>query len=135
MEWNLVLRSLLLQPQRNFTHEPRVLAVSEPFGFGGDSGEDIAQRLSHPFPLQAYRAQMWAAALHDCYDRLDRIKVPTLVVHGREDRMIPAENGRRVADRIPNARLLELDRTGHLYPTEAPEVDGQIARFMIENST
>lgn len=49
--------------------------------------------------------------------------------------MIPAENGRRVADRIPNARLLELDGTGHLYPTEAPEVDGQIARFMIENST
>jgi 3-oxoadipate enol-lactonase len=97
--------------------------------------EDIAQRLSHPFPLQAYRAQMWAAALHDCYDRLDRIKVPTLVVHGREDRMIPAENGRRVADRIPNARLLELDRIGHLYPTEAPEVDRRIARFMLENAT
>jgi 3-oxoadipate enol-lactonase len=96
--------------------------------------EDIAQRLSHPFPLQAYRAQMWAAALHDCYDRLDRIKVPTLVVHGREDRMIPAENGRRVADRIPHARLLELDRIGHLYPTEAPEVDRRIARFMLENT-
>jgi 3-oxoadipate enol-lactonase len=96
--------------------------------------EDIAQRLSHPFPLQAYRAQIWAAALHDCYDRLDRIKAPTLVVHGREDRMIPAENGRRVADRIPHARLLELDRIGHLYPTEAPEVDRRIARFMLENT-
>jgi 3-oxoadipate enol-lactonase len=96
--------------------------------------EDIAQRLSHPFPVQAYRAQMWAGALHDCYDRLDRITAPTLVVHGREDRMIPVENARVIAERIPNARLVELERTGHLYPTEDPTVDARIAEFMLKNS-
>jgi pimeloyl-ACP methyl ester carboxylesterase len=95
---------------------------------------DLAERLSHPFPVQAYRAQMWAGALHDCSDRLDRIVAPTLVVHGREDRMIPVENGRLLAARIPGARLLELEGTGHLYPTEAPEVDETIARFMLERS-
>lgn len=93
--------------------------------------EDIAQRLGHPFPLQAYRAQMWAGALHDCSDRLDRITAPTLVVHGREDRMVPVLNGRLLAERIPNATLLELEGTGHLYPTESPEVDEQIAAFML----
>jgi 3-oxoadipate enol-lactonase len=96
--------------------------------------EDIAQRLRHPFPLQAYRAQMWAGALHDCSDRLDRIAAPTLVVHGREDRMIPVQNGRLLAERIPDATLVELERTGHLYPTEAPEVDERIARFMLAQS-
>jgi 3-oxoadipate enol-lactonase len=95
--------------------------------------EDIAQRLSHPFPLQAYRAQMWAGALHDSSDRLERISAPTLVVHGREDRMVPVGNGRLLAERIPNATLLELERTGHLYPTEAPEVDERIAAFMLEH--
>ena len=95
---------------------------------------DLAERLSHPFPVQAYRAQMWAGALHDCSDRLDRIAAPTLVVHGREDRMIPVDNGRLLAARIPGARLLELEGTGHLYPTEAPEVDATIARFMLDHS-
>ena len=32
--------------------------------------EDIRRRLAHPFPEQAYRAQMVAAALHNCYRRL-----------------------------------------------------------------
>ena len=44
--------------------------------------EDIRRRLEHPFPEQAYRAQLWAAALHNCQRRLKRIEAPTLVVHG-----------------------------------------------------
>ncbi len=95
---------------------------------------DIAQRLAHPFPAQAYRAQIWAAALHDSSRRLHRIRVPTLVVHGSEDRMIPVENGRMIASRIPGARLIELSDTGHLYPTEAPHVDQQISDFMRAHS-
>jgi pimeloyl-ACP methyl ester carboxylesterase len=96
--------------------------------------EDIAQRLAHPFSAQAYRAQMWAAALHDCYHRLDRIEAPTLVVHGSQDRMIPVDNGRMIAARIPGARLIELEDTGHLYPTEAPHVDEEISSFMRSHS-
>jgi 3-oxoadipate enol-lactonase len=92
--------------------------------------EDIAQRLAHPFPEEAYRAQLWAAALHDCSGRLHRIRAPTLVVHGREDRMIPIENGRMLAERIPGARLIEVEQCGHLYPTEAPHIDKAIREFM-----
>jgi pimeloyl-ACP methyl ester carboxylesterase len=96
--------------------------------------EDIAQRLANPFSVQAYQAQMWAASLHNCYGRLQRIAAPTLVVHGTEDRVIPVENGRMLAARIPGAQLLELEGTGHLYPTEAPEVDEQIAEFLRKHS-
>jgi 3-oxoadipate enol-lactonase len=95
--------------------------------------EDVAQRLAHPFSEQAYRAQLFAAALHDCYDRLHRIRVPTLVVHGDDDRMVPVQNGRMIAERIPGAELLELPGTGHLYPTEAPHVDEEIAAFFRSN--
>ena len=45
-------------------------------------------------PSSAYRAQMFAAGLHNCYGRLPRIDAPTLVVHGRHDRMIPVANAR-----------------------------------------
>jgi 3-oxoadipate enol-lactonase len=96
--------------------------------------EDVSQRLAHSFPEQAYRAQMWAAALHNCYGRLARVRVPTLIVHGAEDRMIPVENGRLIAERIPGAQLMELPEIGHLYPTEAPDVDEAIAAFLQRHS-
>jgi pimeloyl-ACP methyl ester carboxylesterase len=115
--------------------------MSVPFNYGercrrenpGRIEEDIAWRLAQPFSPEAYRAQMWAASLHNCYRRLHRIDVPTLVVHGLKDRMIPAENGQMLAAGIPGARLLELEDSGHLYPTEVPHVDEQIAAFMLSN--
>ena len=94
--------------------------------------EDIRRRLAHPFPEQAYRAQMVAAALHNCYRRLQRIEAPTLVVHGRQDRMVPVANAEILAERIPGAELRILDDAGHLYSTEQPEVDEEIARFFLE---
>jgi len=92
--------------------------------------EDIAQRLASPFSDRAYRVQLFAAGLHNCWGRLPRIAVPTLVVHGRHDRMVPVENGRILAERIPGARLEILDESGHLYPTEEPAVDAAIAEFL-----
>ena len=92
--------------------------------------EDIAQRLASPFSDRAYRVQLFAAGLHNCWGRLPRIAVPTLVVHGRHDRMVPVENGRILAERIPGARLEILDESGHLYPTEEPAVDEAIAEFL-----
>jgi 3-oxoadipate enol-lactonase len=94
--------------------------------------EDIQRRLAHPFPERAYKAQMVAASLHNCYRRLKRIEAPTLVVHGREDRIVPVANAEILAERVPRAELRILDHAGHLYSTEQPEVDEDIARFFRE---
>jgi pimeloyl-ACP methyl ester carboxylesterase len=94
--------------------------------------EDIERRLEQPFNVQAYRAQMFAAVLHNCYGRLDRIEVPTLVVHGAHDRVVPVENAYLMAERLPDCRLTVLEDSGHLYPTEAPETDETIGDFFGE---
>jgi 3-oxoadipate enol-lactonase len=94
--------------------------------------EDIRNRLTHPFPEQAYRAQIVAATLHNTYRRLRRIEAPTLIVHGREDRIIPVANAEILAERIPRARLRTLEEAGHLYSTEQPQVEEEIARFLLE---
>ena len=94
--------------------------------------EDIQRRLAHPFPERAYKAQMVAVSLHNCYRRLKRIEAPTMVVHGREDRIVPVANAEILAERIPRAELRILDHAGHLYSTEQPEVDEDIARFFRE---
>ena len=96
--------------------------------------EDIEIRLSNPFNEHAYRAQLFAAALHNCFGRLNRIEAPTFVVHGRHDRIIPVENAHLLAERIPDSRLSILQHAGHLYPTEEPESDRAIAGFLAGNS-
>jgi 3-oxoadipate enol-lactonase len=94
--------------------------------------EDIELRLTHHFNSQVYRAQLFAAGLHNCFGRLDRIGVPTMVVHGAHDRVIPVENAHLMADRLPNCRLRILEESGHLYPTEQPDVDEAIGDFLAE---
>ena len=91
--------------------------------------EDIERRLEQPFNAQAYRAQLFAASMHNCYGRLDSVRAPTFVVHGAQDRVIPAANAELIAERLPNCRLTVLEDSGHQYPTEAPEVDEEISDF------
>ncbi len=91
--------------------------------------EDIERRLRNPFHERAYQAQLLAASLHNCYGRLERIRAPTLVVHGARDRIIPVANARMTAQRVPGARMKILADAGHLYPTEEPAVDGAIGEF------
>lgn len=64
--------------------------------------------------------QLTAAALHATGHRLGRIRVPTEVIVGETDRIIPTANARVLARRIPNARLTIVPRTGHVFPLEAP---------------
>ena len=93
-------------------------------------GEDIVQRLRYPIEPEPYSAQLEAALAHDAYNRLHAIDKPTLVVHGERDRMVAPENARILADAVPAARLMTLPEAGHLYPTDAPEADREIARFL-----
>ena len=73
-------------------------------------------------------AQLQAIQAHDTEADLPRIRVPALVVHGDEDEVVPVENGRRLAARLPNARLLILPRTGHLcVPRRPPSGERQAA--------
>ena len=46
-------------------------------------------------------------------DRLGEIRAPTLVIAGREDFLFPPEHQAILADRIPNAKLLLIERASH----------------------
>jgi pimeloyl-ACP methyl ester carboxylesterase len=49
---------------------------------------------------------------------LGSLTVPTLVVHGDADRLVPLENGRATAAAIPGARLEIIEGMGHDYPPQ-----------------
>ena len=44
---------------------------------------------------------------------LAAIRVPTLVLHRKDDRVVPVEDGRHLAERIPGAKYVELEGTDH----------------------
>jgi 3-oxoadipate enol-lactonase len=92
--------------------------------------QDIRQRLRYPIEPMPYAAQLAAALGHDAHDRLARIHAPTLVVHGQEDVMVGPANGRLLASMIPDVRLLQLPDAAHLYPTDEPNADHEIAAFL-----
>src|SRR5215213_10138466 len=50
---------------------------------------------------------------------LRTITVPTVVIHGRKDRLVPASGGRATAKAIPGARLVIIDGMGHDLPRGA----------------
>jgi 3-oxoadipate enol-lactonase len=66
-------------------------------------------------------AQLAMAARTDTTGVLGGIHVPTLVVVGEEDALIPPDVSREMAARIPGARLEVLPGAGHLAPLEVPD--------------
>jgi pimeloyl-ACP methyl ester carboxylesterase len=72
--------------------------------------------------------QLSAITRHDTSARLGELEMPTLVIHGTEDRIIPVENGRMVAGLIPGARLEVWPGIGHLFFWEQPERSAELVR-------
>jgi pimeloyl-ACP methyl ester carboxylesterase len=92
--------------------------------------EDIlAARMEHPTSYETIAAH--AEACYGYYAEgcpVERIGVPALVVHGTEDGIVPVENGRMLAARLPNAEYVELRGRGHNLPLEIP---AEVARLTL----
>jgi pimeloyl-ACP methyl ester carboxylesterase len=97
-------------------------------------GEDIAQRLRERLDARAYRHQLAIARAHDAAARLSEIAAPTLVIHGEHDRILPVENGRRLARAIAGARFMLLKAGAHAFPTDVPETSREIVSFLLAHS-
>ena len=91
----------------------------------------IVRILDRSYYPPGYKRQFIAlAAAPSRVDRLRSLKVPTLVIHGTDDIIIPLENGRIVAAAVPRARLVEIEGMGHVLPERVwPQVADEIARL------
>jgi len=77
--------------------------------------------------IEGTRYETFIAALEGMKERQDRtsllslIDVPTLVIGGEEDAIIPADEVRAIAKLVPGARTVILPDAGHLAPIEQPD--------------
>ncbi|HVN28979.1 MAG TPA: alpha/beta fold hydrolase [Candidatus Binataceae bacterium] len=77
-------------------------------------------RAQYPIPPYAFLRQTQAIGVFDARARLNQIRVPTMVITGREDRLVAPQNSKLIAERIPGSKLVELPG-GHLFMAEYPE--------------
>jgi pimeloyl-ACP methyl ester carboxylesterase len=63
--------------------------------------------------LKGFEGQSAYVESYDTYERLSEIKIPTLILHGTEDIILPVENAKILAKRIPSAELILFENTGH----------------------
>lgn len=97
--------------------------------------EDLAVRLRTSLTRKGYMAQLqgimsWAGS----HSRLRSLDVPTLVIHGENDQLIPPENGRILARVIPNAKLVMLPGAGHRFMTDQPEAAGEAILSFLDDA-
>ena len=69
-------------------------------------------------PEQAFHAQLAAIGSFDACGRISEIQAPTLIIAGTEDALVPFENARILAERIPHANLVRIPGAGHAIHAE-----------------
>ena len=83
--------------------------------------EDLVKRRAcYPTPV-GYAAQLQGIFQWQAYDRLPQITAPTLVIHGKNDRLVPPGNAEVIASRIPGAQLVMIPAANHIFTTDQPE--------------
>jgi pimeloyl-ACP methyl ester carboxylesterase len=77
-------------------------------------------------------SRQWEAyEAFDAWDRLPALTHETLVLVGAEDALTDPENGRRMAERLPNASFVAIDGAGHSAHIEKPaEVNAAVRAFL-----
>jgi 3-oxoadipate enol-lactonase len=96
--------------------------------------EWIKWRIANPVDPASYQAQMAiglslipeSAAFET---KLPRVKVPTLILFGAHDQVVPHENANLIAKQIANSKVIIFPDAGHFFPIEIPEA---AARAIVE---
>ena len=94
------------------------------FARGDRLAEETVDGYWWPITVPGTRRAALAAARSTIagFDKLEAaVRAPTLILWGREDRLIPARTGLFPSERIPGARLVVLPDAGHMPQEEAPE--------------
>jgi pimeloyl-ACP methyl ester carboxylesterase len=127
-----VLGDLTSDPLTRFTNG---LKVSTAPGWA-EANPDIVEewtawREANPLDLAGYQSQMAiglalvteeAAFEH----RLSAISLPTMIIFGAHDKVVPPENANLLAEQIPGSQITIIPNAGHFFCVEVPETASRI---------
>lgn len=93
-------------------------------------------RAANPVPEHAYLHQLQAAMVFNTEARVADIKAPTLVITGNEDIIVPFANSLNLAAKLPQAKLITIERGSHTFFIErADEFNRAVIEFIESSHT
>lgn len=116
----------MLISRRRYSDEAYALRTL-PLLAGGRTARDselcaraVQRRIAEPPDRKALRRQLWSNLGWSAQRRLPGLQVPTLILHGDDDPLIPLSNPHRLAELIPDSRLEIIAGAGHLFLFDDP---------------
>jgi len=111
--------------------------VHDPDGLSDEFVAEVNERLREPGAGDAFFSFMRDefrpnGVRTDYSDRLGELSMPTLLLHGSQDSLVPPEWSAVAADAIPGARLELVDDCGHWVPRERPDRFNEILGEFLE---
>ncbi|WP_225336008.1 alpha/beta fold hydrolase [Halomicrobium urmianum] len=112
----------------------RQLAYS--VGFHDETSRAVVEDFLQSNPLP-HRRSAWTTVTeafwgYDGRSDVDRVDVPTLVVHGPADGIVPVRVARETAGRLPDSVFCRVQRTGHVAMIERPSVYNSLLRAHVQ---
>ncbi len=96
-------------------------------------GVELAIACMRRVPEDTYRAAMTCLTGFDRRAALSGYRMPVLLVAGERDRNAPPPMMRRMAERIPEARFIEIAGAGHLLPLERPDEFNRVLETFLQH--
>jgi pimeloyl-ACP methyl ester carboxylesterase len=110
-------------------HDPASPAARRMFGTADDPEAATAARVRLIWAMGATGKFIWPIPDKGLKKRIHRVKAPTLVVWGKEDRLVPPVYADEFVRRIAGARAQTVDGAGHAPHLEHPE---KVARMVAD---
>ena len=114
-------KGIMLDTAERSYSEKRLKQARLEYGLLGSIGK--------PKSFDRFRIQAASCVTHDTYDLLDRILCPTLVIGGKEDKIVTGEASVEMAERIRDCELYMYDGLGHGLYEEAPDFLKRVSDF------
>jgi len=73
----------------------------------------VKNYIVHPPSAIGFEGQISYVETFDTFEKLSKINIPTLILHGSDDKILPAENSKVLAENIPSAELYFFENAGH----------------------
>src|SRR5256712_4384848 len=81
---------------------------------------DVDAQIKMVWPMACTGKFVWPIPDKGLHKRIHRIQAPTLVVWGKQDRLVPPPYAEEFAQRIPGSRVAIIDHAGHVLGLEHP---------------
>lgn len=131
----LVGRLALIAPAGIFATQARrsyILPIARSVGRSPRRLPQVVRDAVRVGPLRLWQVGSDLLA-SDIAETLHRVRTPTLIVWGADDRLLPPTLGAVFEDAIPDSRLVVLDHCGHVPMVEAPDaLNAALAGFLGE---